>query len=220
VHIVIMGCGRVGSTLARALEQRGHTVAVIDIDVDAFRRLGPDFTGRTVKGVGFDRDVLIRSGIRDADGFAAVSSGDNSNILAARVVREEFGVDNVVARIYDQGRAEVYEKLGIPTVATVRWAAGQVMSRLLPTPYEPAWRDPSGLVSLLRVPYHPGWIGTPVPEVESAIRAKVPFMFRIGRGFTPDPSIVLQDGDLIWVAVENERADAVHDILSTAPQRH
>lgn len=119
VHIVIMGCGRVGSSLAILLEKRGHDVSVIDIDDNAFRRLGPDFKGRTVKGVGFDRSVLEKAGVREADGFAAVSSGDNSNVLAARVVREEFGIDNVVARIYDQGRAEVYERLGIPTVATV-----------------------------------------------------------------------------------------------------
>jgi trk system potassium uptake protein TrkA len=99
VHIVIMGCGRVGSSLARSLEKRSHTVSVIDIDVDAFRRLGPDFAGKTVKGVGFDREVLLEAGIEQADAFAAVSSGDNSNILSARVVRETFGVDTVVARI-------------------------------------------------------------------------------------------------------------------------
>src|SRR5829696_8769063 len=133
VHIVIMGCGRVGSSLARSLEKRGHTVAVIDLDSESFRRLGPDFAGKTVRGVGFDREVLLEAGIEDADGFAAVSSGDNSNILSARVVREKFGVDNVVARIYDPGRAEVYERLGIPTHATVRWTSDQVLRRLLPS---------------------------------------------------------------------------------------
>ena len=102
MHIVIMGCGRVGSMLARGLEKRGHSVAVIDVNVDSFRRLGIDFQGATVSGVGFDREVLEAADIRHADGFAAVSSGDNSNILAARVVREQYGVDNVVARIYDR----------------------------------------------------------------------------------------------------------------------
>lgn len=113
MHIVIMGCGRVGSSLARSLEARNHTVSVIDIDTDAFRRLGADFTGRTVKGVGFDKEVLLKAGITTADGFAAVSNGDNSNILAARVVREQFGVHNVVARIYDHGRAEVLSLIHI-----------------------------------------------------------------------------------------------------------
>ena len=120
MHVVIMGCGRVGSTLAQILEQRGHSVAVIDVDADAFRRLGSEFHGTTVPGVGFDREVLLQAGIERADAFAAVSSGDNSNIISARVARETFGVDRVVARIYDPKRAEVYERLGIPTVATVR----------------------------------------------------------------------------------------------------
>src|SRR5919106_4947511 len=136
-----MGCGRVGSSLARGLEKRGHTVAVIDLEPDAFRRSGPDFAGKTVRGVGFDREVLMEAGIDQADGFAAVSSGDNSNILSARVVRETFDVHNVVARIYDPGRAEVYERLGIPTVATVTWSADQVLRRLLPEDAEPLWRD-------------------------------------------------------------------------------
>ena len=132
MHIVIMGCGRVGSTLAHILEDRGYTVAVIDQDPEAFRRLRPSFKGDRVTGVGFDRDVLARAGIERADGFAAVSSGDNSNIIAARVARETFAVRQVAARIYDPRRAEVYERLGIPTVATVRWTADQMLRKLLP----------------------------------------------------------------------------------------
>ena len=141
MHIVIMGCGRVGSTLAHILEDRGYTVAVIDQDPEAFRRLRPSFKGDRVTGVGFDRDVLARAGIQRADGFAAVSSGDNSNIIAARVARETFAVRQVAARIYDPRRAEVYERLGIPTVATVRWTADQMLRKLLPgSGVEPLWR--------------------------------------------------------------------------------
>src|SRR5437868_15352284 len=131
VHVVIMGCGRVGSTLAHSLEQQGHTVAVIDQDPTAFRRLGSGFSGRRVTGVGFDQDTLREAGIEEAGAFAAVSSGDNSNIIAARVARETFGVQRVVARIYDQKRAEVYERLGIPTVATVPWTTGRLLKSLL-----------------------------------------------------------------------------------------
>ena len=130
MHVVIMGCGRVGSLLAIELEANGHSVAVIDQAKEAFRRLGPDFKGRTITGVGFDRDTLLEAGIEGADAFAAVSNGDNSNILAARVARESYGVTNVVARIYDPGRAEIYQRLGIPTVATVIWATDQIMRRL------------------------------------------------------------------------------------------
>lgn len=220
MHIVIMGCGRVGSSLARSLERRGHTVAVIDVVVDAFRRLGPDFQGTTVKGVGFDRDVLIASGIRNADGFAAVSSGDNSNILAARVVREEFGVHNVIARIYDQGRAEVYERLGIPTVATVRWTANQVLRGLLPEGAEPVWRDPSGTVRLDQVSYHEGWIGHSLADLQGVLRTPVPFLTRFGKGMVPDASTILQDGDLLYVALATEQVDEVEDILANPPATH
>ncbi|MFL6109636.1 MAG: potassium channel family protein, partial [Marmoricola sp.] len=122
-----MGCGRVGSTLARSLEDRDHTVSVIDSNPDAFRRLGPSFNGLKVTGYGFDQQVLTDAGIERADAFAAVSSGDNSNIIAARVARETFGIQQVVARIYDPGRAEVYQRLGITTVATVKWTADQVL---------------------------------------------------------------------------------------------
>ena len=127
-----MGCGRVGSSLATELEELGHTVSIIDQSREAFRRLGPDFKGRTISGIGFDRDTLLEAGIETADAFAAVSNGDNSNILAARVARETYGVGSVVARMYDAGRAESYQRLGIPTVATVIWAADQIMRRLVP----------------------------------------------------------------------------------------
>src|SRR3712207_5617072 len=139
-----MGCGRVGSTLARGLEDRGHTVSVIDSNADSFRRLGPTFGGTKVLGIGFDQEVLQEAGIDKADAFAAVSSGDNSNIIAARVARESFGIQKVVARIYDPGRAEVYQRLGISTVATVRWTADQVMRRMLPVGTQPGYREPSG----------------------------------------------------------------------------
>ena len=152
VHVVILGCGRVGSTLARSLTRRGHSVAVIDQLAAAFDRLGDDFAGQTVTGVGFDRDTLVEAGIEQADAFAAVSSGDNSNILSARVARETFGVEHVVARIYDPRRAEVYERLGIPTVATVRWTADQIMRRLLPEGTTPEWTDQSGRIILAEVP--------------------------------------------------------------------
>jgi trk system potassium uptake protein len=217
VHIVIMGCGRVGSTLARSLEKRGHTVAVIDQDVEAFRRLGPAFAGKTVKGVGFDREVLQEAGIEQAEGFAAVSSGDNSNILAARVVRETFSVENVVARIYDPGRAEVYERLGIPTVATVRWASDQVLRRLLPAGSEPQWRDPSGSVRLMEVHVDRAWVGRSVQQIEAATGARVPFVFRMGSGMVPTSNTIFQDGDLLYAAVLDRELANVEAVLGAPP---
>jgi len=217
VHVVIMGCGRVGSMLARSLTKIGHSVAVIDLDIEAFRRLGPDFSGQTVKGVGFDREVLVEAGIEHAEAFAAVSSGDNSNIIAARVVREQFGVSNVVARIYDPGRADVYERLGIPTVATVRWTAFQVMRRLLPGGSEPQWRDPSLEVMLLEVHADPRWVGQTVAQIEAKARIRVPFLLRLGHGIVPDDRTVFQDGDLIYAAVTNARVPEVETVLAGPP---
>src|SRR3954452_24932885 len=193
VHFVIMGCGRVGSTLAHSLEQLGHDVAVVDQDETAFRRLGAGFEGRRVTGVGFDRDTLREAGIEQAHAFAAVSSGDNSNILAARVARETFGVENVVARIYDPGRAEIYQRLGIPTVATVRWTADQMLRRLLPHGAEPEWRDPSGTVRLAEVHVDNAWIGERVSRLEESSGARVAFLTRFGEGLLPGVDTVLQD---------------------------
>ncbi|MBK9696917.1 MAG: TrkA family potassium uptake protein [Propionibacteriaceae bacterium] len=220
MHIVIMGCGRVGASLARSLERRDHSVAVIDIMQDAFRRLGPEFQGKTVKGVGFDRVVLQRAGIERADGFAAVSSGDNSNILAARVVRETFEVHNVVARIYDQGRAEVYERLGIPSVATVRWASDQVLRRLLPSGSEPQWRDPSGSVRLIEVHVNSTWVGKTIADMESRSRCQIPFLMRFGSGIVPVATTVFQDGDLVYAAVTNDQVSDVEDIFGRPPVEH
>lgn len=218
VHVVIMGCGRVGSTLAMILEAEGHTVAVVDSNEEAFRRLGHGFAGRTVTGVGFDRDTLREAGIEQAQAFAAVSSGDNSNILAARVARETFGVDNVVARIYDPGRAEVYQRLGIPTVATVRWTADQMIRRLLPHGAEPEWRDPSGTMRLAEVPVDTSWVGERISHIETASGARVAFLTRLGEGLLPGEDTVLQDGDIVHVVMRDEDADAVEAVFRRRPE--
>jgi len=217
VHIVIMGCGRVGSTVAQNLEARGHSVAIIDQNPDAFRRLGPDFAGLTVTGVGFDQAVLIEAGIERADAFAAVSSGDNSNIISARLARETFGVQRVAARIYDQKRAEVYERLGIPTVATVRWTADRIVRHLVPEGFVELWRDPTSTVSIMEVPVHPDWLSRPVKVLEDAIGARVAYVMRFGIGTLPTPSMVLQDGDQVYVLVTDEIVSAVTKIAGAPP---
>jgi len=215
VHIVIMGCGRVGSTLAHILEDRGHSVAVIDQDPEAFRKLRSSFKGRKITGIGFDQRVLEDAGIREAAAFAAVSSGDNSNIIAARVVRESFGVERVAARIYDPRRAEVYQRLGIPTVATVRWTADQMLRRLLPEGAEELWRDPTGEVILAEVAYDPAWVGEKVHALEEATRARVAFITRLGEAMLPGPGIVLQEGDVLHVIVAHDDLDELQAALGT-----
>jgi trk system potassium uptake protein TrkA len=217
VHIVIMGCGRVGSALAKSLESKGHSVAIIDQDAASFRRLSPDFGGQRVTGIGFDRDTLIEAGIERAEAFAAVSSGDNSNIIAARLARETFGIENVVARIYDYGRAEVYQKLGIPTVATVRWTADQVMRRLLPAGTLSEWRDPSGEVALAEVAVSPDWIGHPVRLLEQQSGARVALLTRLGKGILPGRDTVVQDGDLVHVTMLWEQREQVERVFAKGP---
>ncbi len=211
-----MGCGRVGATLATSLEDSGHSVAVVDQNPEAFRRLHADFGGRKVTGVGFDRDTLVQAGIEDAYAFAAVSDGDNSNILAARVVRETYGVEHVVARIYDPGRAEIYQRLGIPTVATVRWTVDQVLRRLLPMGATQEYLEPSGRVTLVRVDAHPSWIGTTLTQIEEDTAARVAFVTRGGAAQLPAEGTVLQDGDELSLLVVVERLGKVERLLARA----
>lgn len=212
-----MGCGRVGSSLAHSLEERGHSVSVIDQQAASFRRLGASFEGQAVTGVGFDRDTLVEAGIEDAYAFAAVSSGDNSNILAARVARETFSVGNVVARIYDPGRAEVYQRLGIPTVATVSWTTDQMLRRLLPHGADSAYTDPSGALQLAEIPVGPGWVGRTAAAIQSATGARVAFVTRLGEGVVPGDTTVVQQGDLVHFVVRTDDVPRVERALSRDP---
>jgi trk system potassium uptake protein len=218
VHFVIMGCGRVGATLAMSLEASGHSVAVIDQNPDAFRRLDADFGGKKVTGLGFDRDTLSQAGVEDAYAFAAVSDGDNSNIVAARVVRETYGVANVVARIYDPHRAEIYQRLGIPTVATVRWTADQVLRRMLPMGATDEYRDESGQIRLVRADVHPAWVGTSLRTIEARTGARVAYLQRYGDAVLPTADAVLQENDVLHVLVRADRLGAVERILTRVPE--
>jgi trk system potassium uptake protein TrkA len=214
VHIVIMGCGRVGSTIAHILEDQGHSVAVIDQEAEAFRKLRSGFKGSKITGVGFNREILIEAGIEHADAFAAVSSGDNSNVIAARVARESFSVQNVVARIYDPRRAEVYQRLGIPTVATVRWTADQMLRRLLPEGSEPLWRDPTGTVVLAEIACSDAWLGEKVQSLEESARTRIAFISRLGEAMLPGPGTVLQEGDVLHVIAQEGDIDRIAKVFA------
>lgn len=217
VHIVVMGCGRVGSSLIHHLERLDHSVAVIDQDPSAFRRLGDDFRGRTVTGMGFDQETLIAAGIEDANAFAAVSNGDNSNIIAARVARETFGVQKVVARIYDSKRAEIFERLGIPTIATVPWTASRLLKAVLGESTDEVWRDPSGGVAMLHVIPNEGWIGHRVSEFESTSGGRVALITRFGTGELPTTSSVIQAGDRLNVLATDDLIPGLKIIANESP---
>ena len=213
-----MGCGRVGSTLARSLEDRNHDVSVIDTNPDSFRRLGPSFNGTKVTGIGFDQGVLERAEIERADAFAAVSSGDNSNIIAARVARETFGIQQVVARIYDPGRAEVYQRLGITTVATVKWTADQVLRRLLPAGAEPDFRDPSGTIRVDHLPITEAWIGRRTVTLQEESGSRIAWIDRLGEGMIPTRDTVMQEGDLLHLVMREASADHVYEVFNHGPE--
>lgn len=217
MYVVVMGCGRVGSGLSAAIVAAGHEVAIIDQDPAAFVRLPPGYTGRTIVGRGFDRNVLIEAGIQHADAFAAVSSGDNSNIIAARTAREHFGVERVVARIYDAKRAAVYERMGIPTIATVPWTTDLLLHELLPETPGVRWTEPTGSVTVTAVHVDPGWIGSKISALETASGARVAFVVRLGRGVIPDPGSVLQADDEVYLAALADNLSAAVAVAAAAP---
>lgn len=212
-----MGCGRVGAMLADELDAQGHSVAIIDIHTSAFSRLGPDFSGQRIHGTGFDRATLKKAHIAEAYGFAAVSNGDNSNIIAARTVAELFGVRRVVARIADPERAELYERLGIPTVASTRRTATAVLARMVPPNAERLWTDQLGEVSLVAVSPTPHWYGKSFTAVEEATGGRVVFVSRLSRILVARQHMVVQEEDELYMGVKGTSATEIRDILTSAP---
>jgi len=191
------------------LESEGHTVAVIDKNRNAFRRLPERFTGRAVLGFGFDKDDLEQAGIGDAHALAAVTSGDNSNILTARIARETYQIEHVVARIYDPRRAIIYQRLGIPTVATVSWTTDQVHRRLLPDRVVSEWTDATGTLSLIERELPDEWAGRKLLELDEGARFRLMAVTRAGEARLMTPTLVGQEGDILHIAV---RTDAVEEL--------
>jgi len=200
VHVIVVGCGRVGSGLAISLSAEGHSVAVIDKVSRAFRRL-KEWDGPCIVGSGFDRDDLEKAGALHADALAAVTSGDNTNILTARIARETYKIPNVVARIYDPRRAEVYQRLGIPTVATVTWTIDQVRRRLLPDEDVRDWADPTGRLALVERALPESWAGRPLGDLEEPGRLSVVAVIRAGEPRLDARELVGQEGDVLQLAV-------------------
>lgn len=190
---------------------------MIDRDPGAFLRLGKDFPGERVTGVGFDRGVLTRAGIERAGAFAAVSNGDNSNIISARVARETFGVERVVARIYDAKRAAVYERLGIPTIATVPWTTDRFLRTLTGDETITTWRDPTGTGSVTELVLHEDWYGRTVRDLEDAVPVRVAFLVRFGQALLPTSKTVLQADDTVYIAAVSDKVGEAVAIAATAP---
>lgn len=217
MHVVVVGCGRVGSGLAASLTGEGHTVAIIDRNPTAFRRLPEDWNGGRVTGSGFDRDDLERAGAIGADALAAVTSGDNTNILTVRIARETYRIPRVVARIYDPRRAEIYQRLGIPTVATVTWTIDQVRRRLLPESVTGEWADPSGRLLLIELPLPEAWAGRRLGDIELPGQIQLVGVTRAAQPRLDARDLIGQEGDQLHLAVmkdalgDLERRCAAHE---------
>jgi trk system potassium uptake protein TrkA len=213
VRVVIVGCGRVGILLTQELSRAGHEVAVIDKNAAAFDRLPPGFDARTVVGLGFDREVLEEAGIKEADAFLAVSNGDNSNIVSARVAREHYHVPQVIARIYDPMRADIYEKLNIPTVSTTRWGVKRIMMMLTHTREEIKETLAAGDLFRMRIQIPQHLVGKPVRELNVEGKILVAGVDRGGSGFIPVGSSTFQEGDFAAVIVQKDALEMLDDLL-------
>ncbi|MFO7591902.1 MAG: NAD-binding protein [Acidimicrobiia bacterium] len=219
MHVVVVGCGRVGSELAGVLEHSGHSVAVVDKRASAFRRLPKTFSGQQVVGFGFDRDHLREAGIERADALAAVTSGDNSNILTARIARENFAIERVVARIYDPRRALIYQRLGIPTVATVSWTTDQVLRQLIPTSERSHdWMDPSGKVAMTSIVIPAAWCGAKLSKLNEAGAFWLAAVSRFGAAEVVGTDTMGQDGDVLHFVAGVDDMAALQARLDEGPE--
>lgn len=219
LHIIIAGCGRVGSELATNLERLDHSVAIVDKNAKALMRLRADFKGKQVLGFVFDRDVLEEAGIKDADAFASVTNGDNSNIVSARMAKEHYRVPQVVARIYDPRRAQIYQRLGIQTVATVRWATDQILRLLLPGDVAVEYTLDNGEVVLTAVPAPTELVGRNALEIDEPGLRRVVAVSRFGVPRVPDATLTIQEGDMLHISVVRGNAVGLAESLKTLPPK-
>ena len=220
MHVVIMGCGRVGLQLSIELAEEGHEVTIVDKHASAFEKLPPGFNAKTIVGLGFDRQTLELAGIQDADAFVAVSSGDNSNIVSARVALEHYHVPKVIARIYDPRRAEIYERLNIPTVATTKWGVKQIQLMLFHDRQEIRETLGGGDLLRLRVPVPPHLVGKPVSSVNVEGQIMVVGVSRGGTGFIPTAASTLQQGDYLIAILAKDGVDLLDSQLEPPAEHH
>ena len=213
MHIVVVGCGRVGSDLATQLSEDGHSVAIIDKSADSFRRLGESFNGKRIVGSGFDRNVLSQAGAGEAQAFAAVTNGDNTNILCARIAQSTYGIKDVVARIDDPQRATIYQRLGIPTVATVTWTTSQVKRWLLNEDATIAWTDDSATLQVLERFLPDNLAGQPLKDLNVGSDIRVIGVVRGSQGRLDVEGLYGQEDDKVLFLVTPEGGRQLNEVL-------
>jgi trk system potassium uptake protein TrkA len=196
------------------LESLNHSVTILDKNANSFKRLSENFKGTKLVGFGFDKDNLIKAGAKEAFGLAAVTSGDNSNILTARIARETFGIENVVARIYDPRRAEIYRKLGIPTVATVSWTTNQVLRKLIKESKSLEWSNPTAQLRMYEIAISSTFVGKTISNIEKASAFKIVGVTRATQSFVTKSDTILQEGDVIYVMVEETAIEILNETFN------
>jgi trk system potassium uptake protein len=213
MKIIVMGCGRVGEQVAQLMAEEGHDVVVIDYDASALARLGPNFKGRTIKGVGFDRDILLQAGIQEADAFAAASSSDTANIVAARIARNVFHVPRVVARLFDPHMADIYRRLGLQTISSTNWGANRIRELLMHSEFDPLLTFGNGEVSLLSIEIPPHFIGKQVKNLNISGEISVLAITRHNQAFIPLTGAEMRPGDILHLVVMASSMDRLKNLL-------
>jgi trk system potassium uptake protein TrkA len=213
MRVIIVGCGRVGSGLARILDMQGHSVVVVDKDPAALERLGPGFRGERVTGIGIDRQVLIKAGIQQADGFAAVTASDEMNVVAARLAQRVFQVPRVAVRIYEPGKAEIYRQLGLRTISPVSLGIRHLADILSYSPMNVVAELGKGEIDLVEIEIPPLLVGRTVKDLTIPGEAHVVAISRDGRSFLPGPDTTFNHGDLVQLAVMAASSEQLKRIL-------
>ncbi|MFN8474015.1 MAG: TrkA family potassium uptake protein [Anaerolineae bacterium] len=214
MHIIVIGCGRMGSGLAELLDRKGHSVVVVDRDESTCQRLAPSFKGRHVIGIGIDRDVLLEAGIERADGLAALTSSDDTNVVAARLARQVFRVPRVVARVYDPRKAEIYQRLGLPTVSTTTWGIQRASEVLTFSQLDTIHSLGSGGVDIVETEVPALLVGRPISGLTAPGEISIIAITRNNQTFLPLPGATFRAGDLVHLAVTAAASDRLNALLA------
>jgi trk system potassium uptake protein len=213
MKVIVMGCGRLGSQVSILLSNQGHEVTVIDHDANAEDRLGQNFKGLVIRGIGFDRNVLAQAGIERADAFVAASMTDNANIVAARIARNIFHVPRVIARLYDPRRAEIYQRLGLTTISSTTWGAERIFQVLTHTDLDVWQTFGRGEISLIHLETPQQLFGRTVAQLNVPGEVMVVSITRNDQAFIPIPGTEFQEGDLVHLVVLSTAMNRLEEML-------